>query len=401
MRNSGVKFELPEHQQQYQAYLRSAKALARSDRTGAREVTSNLDWSIRQAAALDADDRIVSTREWQLFRDTLRKVLPTGNEHDIGLLRHNVRDKLHAELAQTRTLFEQQVFESRLSGRRPEGAAGAPVAAPVGNIGERGEDVRLRIVASNLTSGKDQTYIEHGSRILAALQPDVVLMQEFTSGTGTTRDFVDRVFGKDFDFFRGAGRIPNGVISRYPIVEAGEWDDLVVHDREVSWARIDIPGDRDLWAISVHLKAGSSSRTERGREAADILAKVRAHIPEGDYLVMGGDFNTTSHAEAAVRNLAQVFDVGEPYPADERGNGNTNKNRDHPYDRVLADKDLDPHEVPVQVGGVNAASGLVFDTRVVSNLDALPTPVERNDSGAENMQHMAVIRQFVIPATAL
>lgn len=126
-------------------------------------------------------------------------------------------------------------------------------------------DERLRIVAANLTSGNGQDYDPgHGARILRGLQPDIVLIQEFNYLNNTASDFrawVDDTFGADFSYMRepSPGQIPNGVISRYPILASGKWEDANVSNRDFAWARIDIPGDRDLWVISVHLLTTSSS----------------------------------------------------------------------------------------------------------------------------------------------
>ena len=90
-------------------------------------------------------------------------------------------------------------------------------------------DERIRIVAANLTSGNGQDYDPgHGARILRGLQPDVVLLQEFNYLNNTAADFrawVDATFGTTFSYMREAGgdQIPNGVVSRYPIISSGEW----------------------------------------------------------------------------------------------------------------------------------------------------------------------------------
>ena len=133
-----------------------------------------------------------------------------------------------------------------------------------------GGRARLRVVAANITSGTRQSYDEgHGARILQALRPDVVLIQELNYGYDEPSDiraFVDDTFGTDFHYFREeGGTIPNGVVSRYPIVESGQWEDPATSTRAFAWARIDIPGDVDLWAVSVHLLTSNSS--DRRREA--------------------------------------------------------------------------------------------------------------------------------------
>ena len=58
--------------------------------------------------------------------------------------------------------------------------------------------------------------------------------------------------------------------------------------------------------------------------------------------------------------------------------------------------------VPVVIGANAFTNGLVFDSRVYSPLSAVP-PVLATDSGATGMQHMGVLKDFMIagPVTNL
>jgi hypothetical protein len=51
----------------------------------------------------------------------------------------------------------------------------------------------------------------------------------------------------------------------------------------------------------------------------------------------------------------------------------------------------------VVIGAASFAPGLVFDSRVYTPLSDV-APVVVGDSGASGMQHMAVIRDFALPA---
>jgi endonuclease/exonuclease/phosphatase family metal-dependent hydrolase len=278
---------------------------------------------------------------------------------------------------------------------RVDAAAGSD-AAP---RHDAGSTTRVRVVAANLTSGDQQSYDPgEGVRILQALAPDVVLLQEFNDGDGSTvaiRGFVDRTFGPSYAYVReGSGQIPNGIVSRYPILASGEWDDPQTASRAFVWARIDVPGDRDLWAVSVHLLTSSSGA--RQAEALALVGQVRATVPEADYLVIGGDLNTGSRNEACVRTLGAVVRGTAPFPVDRTNNWNTSRTRSKPLDWVLADRDLDVREVPVTLGGQTFPTGLVFDSRTFQPIASVP-PVRPGDSAAPGMQHMAVVRDFAIP----
>ena len=273
----------------------------------------------------------------------------------------------------------------------PDGSAteGSAPAAPAGHF---------RLVTGNLTTGNNQSYEAPGIHIFRGLAPDVAMVQEFNVGTNSAaelRGFVDQGFGTEFSFARGAasGQIPNGIVSRYPILASGEWTDTEVANRTFVWARIDIPGTTDLFAVSVHLL--SSTTTERNIEAGELVQNIRG-LPADAYVVLGGDFNTGTRTEPCVGTLAAVLATAGPFPVDQAALGNTNANRNKPYDWVLVTPALQALETSVTLGANVFAHGAVIDTRVYSPIADL-TPAVAGDSGALNMQHMAVVRDFALP----
>ena len=260
----------------------------------------------------------------------------------------------------------------------------------------------LRVMAANISSGARTDYgsIE-GVRIFEGLHPDVVLIQELNVGGNTKAEidaYVSTVFGTTFTYFReeGAGfQIPNGIISRYPIIESGSWADPGAANRGFAYAKLAVLGPRPLWAISLHLlTTGAAQRTA---EVTELVAKVKAVVPSADYLIVGGDLNTASRGEDCVVNgvtgLAAIVGIGAPYPADGAGNTNTSTPRSKPHDWLLSDADLAPLSVPVTIGAQSFAAGLVFDSRAYTPL-ADVAPVEASDSSSLNMQHMPVVRDF-------
>ena len=262
----------------------------------------------------------------------------------------------------------------------------------------------IRTVAANITSGNGQAYEAEGTRILQGLQPDVVMIQEFNvnnSSSTDLRNWVNSTFGSEFSYFReNYNAIPNGVISRWPIVSSGSWDDTTISDRGFAWARIDIPGDKNLWVVSVHLKASSGEASQRQSQAQQLVTYIRANVPAEDYLLLGGDFNTYSTSESCLSTLSALLTTAAPYPVDQARDADTNASRDEHYDWVLAELELDALETPVQIGALSFANGLVFDSRVFSSLSSV-SPVVSTDSGVTGMQHMAVVRAFAVPALEL
>ena len=262
----------------------------------------------------------------------------------------------------------------------------------------------LRVVAANLTSDNQQTYSPDngnhsnpegaGARILKALKPDVVLIQEFNT-TVPMRQWINKTLGEDFDFMTEKGmQIPNGIISRFPIIESGSWDDPVLNNREFAWAHLRLPEKRDLWVVSVHLH--SKGESSRATQAAALARFIKEHVPKDAMLIIGGDLNTRTTGESCFKELSTVVVIPEKPPADQNGDITTNRPRNRPYDWVLASRLLDKAAVPVKLAGREFPHGLVFDSRVFEPLENV-APVWKTDSGLPMMQHMAVVRDFMLP----
>src|ERR1039457_3344957 len=88
-------------------------------------------------------------------------------------------------------------------------------------------NVNVRVMAANL-NGNTQSYQPFAIRIRQGLKADVVAIQEFnyTSTNGLEvntpaafREMLDTAFGTNFVYYRETGfNIPNGIISRWPIL---------------------------------------------------------------------------------------------------------------------------------------------------------------------------------------
>ena len=265
----------------------------------------------------------------------------------------------------------------------------------------RAEPLTIRAVAANLTSGNTQSYSPDngnhsnpegaGARILKALKPDVVMIQEFNTSV-PVRQWVNRTLGKEYFFTTETGmQIPNGIISRFPIINSGSCE--VLNNREFAWAHIRLPEERDLWVVSVHLH--SKGESSRKAQAAALAKFIATEIPKDARLLIGGDLNTRTTEESCFKELAAVVVIPKDPPADQHGIIATNAPRNRPYDWVLASPSLEVHAVTLTLATVEFPHGLVFDSRVFEPLDRL-SPVQKTDSGVANMQHMAVVRDFRI-----
>lgn len=280
----------------------------------------------------------------------------------------------------------------------------------VSDQGGVGDGLAIRIVASNLTSGTDQSYDPgDGINILDGLNPDIVLVQEFNYGDNTAADynsFVQTVIGAGYWAVDDSTfQIPNGVVSRWPITASGYWDDPNISNRELMWATIDIPGTVDIMAISVHLHTSPSA--DQVEAAQVIVTKVKAHraANPGKFMyVVGGDFNGTSAVSTSGFGEDDTFYTDPPDPVDDDGNYYTNANRNSQYDYVLGDPAMHGFQVPVVFKSTQDSTsrtypdGLVFDTRTFTQsvLDEYFPPADTGDSSASSMQHMAIVKDYLI-----
>jgi uncharacterized repeat protein (TIGR01451 family) len=282
----------------------------------------------------------------------------------------------------------------------PENLRLAAASSPEITPGDGGCELFLRdddsvtIVSANLTSGGSAIYQGAGERILQALVSDVVAIQEFNvTDAGGHRAFVDQNFGTNFAYIvEPTGNLPNGVISRWPILAWGEWEDPQVGDRDFVWATVDAPGGRPLHVVSVHLHAsgGASSREIEARRLTNYIAQAGYH--PSDYVVVCGDLNTQNRSEAAWQILRTTVS-DDHRPSDQSGDLDSNQPRDKPYDVVLPVRYLDARHQAVRFGGLTFPEGLVFDTRLWSEA-TIPYPARVGDSATLSMQHMGVEKLF-------
>lgn len=261
------------------------------------------------------------------------------------------------------------------------------------------QTTNVRIMSANL-NGNSQTYQPFAIRIFQGLKPDVVAIQEFNYNNNTTADirsFVDTAFGTNFSYYRepftGNGDLPNGIISRYPIINAGSWTDNSVGNRGFAWAQIDLPGTNDVYVVSVHLL--TSSATARNTEAVQLKGLMQSNFPANAWIVLAGDFNTDNRTEAAMTTFG-TFLSDNPIPTDNNGNQFTSQNRNHPHDYVLPSFSFTNVETASVFPSHTFPSGLVFDSTVYTPLSDV-TPVQFGDS--TNAQHMAVIKDFLVSGT--
>jgi len=353
----------------------------------------------------DTSEGIVDKGEITFLRENWNQpqtITVTGVDDDLadGTTKFNVsisvsytKDEAYQSLKPTLMLFENLDDEDEVI---------LDLADPFSSVAsalEAEPRTTIRIMAANTTSGENQSYDDgEGIRIFKALKPDIVLIQEFNYNKNNIKSFVASTFGKDYYYSRGEGRIPNGIISKYPIRESGAWKSNKVSDRQWEWAVIDIPGERDLLAVSVHLYT-----QDNAAEMAPLRQKIEQKIAKDKkdyYVILGGDFNQPDWTPIQ-QNLGSLVVVGSSYgdwPADQDGMVRTNATRHKQLDYVLCNPDLCALETPVVIGNRTYPKGHVVDSRVYNKHGELATiaPVKAGDSEAKDMQHMAVVRDFIV-----
>jgi hypothetical protein len=117
----------------------------------------------------------------------------------------------------------------------------------------------VRVMAGNL-SDTNQAYTvnDAGSRIIKGVNPDIALIQEANTGKQRGNDealwkawVADTFSGNTYAYRESGLGIPNAIVSRFPIKEAGEWEDPLTGDRDFAFARI-VVGGREMLFVSVH-----------------------------------------------------------------------------------------------------------------------------------------------------
>ena len=268
----------------------------------------------------------------------------------------------------------------------------------------------VRVMDANITSGNNQRYETAGLDIFQGLKPDIVAIQEFNYASVTTngidtpaafREMIDNTFGTSFVYFRepytASGDIPNGIISRYPIVASGSWVDTQVGNRGFAWAQIHLPGTNDLYIVSIHLL--TSSAGARATEAANLKALIQANFPSNAWIIVAGDTNfgsrNTSNEPGYGTFLTFLSDSPIPTDAVSGGNPNTSETRTKPHDYLLPSFAMTNTLTSVVLPSNTFPNGLVFDSNVYLPLSDVP-PVQSGDSHVSGMQHMPVIKDFLV-----
>jgi endonuclease/exonuclease/phosphatase family metal-dependent hydrolase len=170
---------------------------------------------------------------------------------------------------------------------------------------------RLRVVSYNIHKGfsisNRRFILRHIRDAIRRVHPDLIFLQEVL---GEHTGHASRVHGwpeqPQFDFLAheiwphvaygrnavyGAGHHGNAILSKYPFrfVENIDVSTNKLERRGLLHAIIDVPGrHRPVHAICVHL---GLFEAERQSQIRALCGRIESHVPHGDPLVIGGDFN--------------------------------------------------------------------------------------------------------------
>ena len=267
---------------------------------------------------------------------------------------------------------------------------------------------KLRIMSANTTTSDAQLYEEPGMNMFYAMDPDIILIQEFAKSADDVVSKLKEHFHTDYHYYVGRGGIGNGIIVKgdLKIKETYSMRSVVpsITDRQYEAAIIDLPGDKDMIAVSLHLytKCNDENDVKAEQEHPSQLSEypavaefIQSILNTGDYYVaVGGDFNSKTN-QYVNQHWSSLLATNITYPRDQEGNYNTNAARRWHYDWVLVDPKFQTYSVPTVIGDQEYPYGYVLDSRVQNPLSYI-APVTYGDSSAPKMQHMPVVRDFVI-----
>ncbi len=255
-------------------------------------------------------------------------------------------------------------------------------------------------------------------RVFRGLTPDVALLQEWDmDGEWYARPYVDAAFGETFEFYLGDApsvgtgwQQNNGIVSRWTILTSGSWANFTDTPRSsFAWAEIDLPGETDLLAVSVHMAAAEEDVALREDQAGLIKGYIDDYVAGGfsGYIIVGGDLNAQVSNEAEILEFETFLNPRTHRPQDRYGNMNTNFGRDRPYDWIMPCPALDAHHTPLIIGteDYQYSQGIVFDSAIFWREDPpenprdvlwnLP-PTRYSDSRDSRVDHLAVMKAFDI-----
>lgn len=257
------------------------------------------------------------------------------------------------------------------------------------------------IMSANLSSQMGPcytSYAESTGRIFQGLKPDIIAIQEFNvTNSGGHRAFIDQWLGSNYTYFveepHRTCPMPNGIISRWPIVASGVWLDPDPNfNRHFAWASIMLPNTNMVHVVSVHIKASSGADNEvrRVEEARSLTNYIAQFFPKNEFVALCGDLNAQTRSEPALQVLLNEFsDVDQP--TDQQGNNNTSSTRGKPYDFILPNAALLARSEVVWQDENKFSEGMLFDSRL---WNPPPVPIYPEDSAAAGVQHMCIVKQF-------
>ncbi len=272
----------------------------------------------------------------------------------------------------------------------PRGAAGPaltdalPPAKP-----RRG----VRVVSWNVRHASPESNPEPFARVLQALDPDIILVQEWTNdGAASLASWATGMLGtrageEDLTPWNAVASDAWGVavLSRHPITPASKLATLPGAQNPVRFvaARVQTPSGRVL-ATSVHLKCcgggeGSEEAT-RVAEAEAINAILRPLAAGDEVVVVTGDFNL----------------VGTRNPLDRLGDGLAKRGgRLEPADALClgdasyatwrdAESDFTPGRLDYALVSISPEAAFVFDTSLLTDVALARLGLDRTDTDASD-----------------
>ena len=188
---------------------------------------------------------------------------------------------------------------------------------------------RLRVATYNIHKGVSaiwrQSRIPELRSALQRIDADIVFLQEVQERhdlqTHPGASQLDQIAGCEYGYFAyGAnafyphGHHGNAILSRLPIEHSANHDisDHRLERRGVLHAIAELPGDRRIHLLCVHLGLIKGSRT---RQADWLTRFIEREIPDQEPLILAGDFNDWRRGvDARLRTRLGLRDAFHPGP---------------------------------------------------------------------------------------
>ena len=187
-------------------------------------------------------------------------------------------------------------------------------------------DDAIRVISWNIQFGNLLDQKERSIRMLSALQPDVLLFQEFDGDDTPERitDILEVALGGSWQVSMSAAsgdvrheQLRSAIATRFPLQELPQIMSPVSYPLKIAMARIRID-ETDVMFVSLHLRCcgGPTSEAELQRQVEANAIRTALQKYASDAVIIGGDWNLVGTTKPLDTVRKDGFAVVEAYQPD-------------------------------------------------------------------------------------